>query len=51
MCGDVGPDPRGPAQPDHRIEVRAVHVHLPAVLVDDVADVDDALSNTPWVEG
>ena len=31
----------GPAQADHRVHVRAVHVHLPAVLVDDVADLDD----------
>ena len=36
---DVGPDTRRPVQPDHRVEVRPVHVHLPAVLVDDAADV------------
>ena len=31
----------GPAEPDLRVHVRAVHVHLAAVLVDDLADLAD----------
>ena len=38
---DVGTDVSRAAQPDHRIHVGAVHVDLTAVLVDDVADLDD----------
>ena len=36
---DVGADVARPAEPDHRVHVRAVHVDLPAVLVDDRADL------------
>ena len=35
----VRPDQRGTGQADLRIHVGAIHVHLPAVLVDDGADV------------
>jgi hypothetical protein len=33
----------GTGQPDLRVHIGAVHVHLPAVLVDDVADGADAV--------
>ena len=39
---DIGADVAGPAQADLGVHVRAVHVNLPAVAVDDVADVFDA---------
>ena len=38
---DVGADVARAAQADLRVHVRAVHVHLPAVLVHDLADVLD----------
>ncbi len=40
---DVRPKPARRAQPDQRVQVRAVHVNLPAVPVHDLADLDDAL--------
>ena len=48
---DVGADVAGRGQADLGVHVGAVHVHLAAVPVDDGADVLDAASNTPWVEG
>ena len=39
----VGADVRRSCQPDLRIEVGAVHVHLTAVLVDNLANLADAL--------
>lgn len=39
----VGADVRRPRQPDLGIEIGAVHVHLPAVLVDNFADLADTL--------
>ena len=48
---DVGAESPGSAEPDQRVQVGAVHVHLAAVLVDHVADVLIASSNTPWVDG
>ena len=41
QVADVGADRRRARQPDLRVHVGAVHVHLPAVLVDDVADGAD----------
>ena len=40
---DVGAEVAGAAQPDLRVHVGAVHVHLAAVLVDDVAHLGDRL--------
>mmetsp|Transcript_10399 Transcript_10399/g.37637 ORF Transcript_10399/g.37637 Transcript_10399/m.37637 type:complete len:238 (+) Transcript_10399:911-1624(+) len=40
---DVGADEPRRGEPDLRVHVRAVHVHLAAVLVDGVADVLDAV--------
>src|SRR5690606_20307694 len=40
--GDVATEAPRRAQADHGVEVGAVDVHLPAVLVDDVADLADA---------
>ena len=40
---DVGADRGGTRQPDLRVHVGAVHVHLTAVLVDDVADLADVV--------
>ena len=39
----VRADVARPAQPDHRVHVRAVHVDLPAVLVHDLTDLADRL--------
>ena len=39
QVADVGADVARPAQADHRVHVRAVHVHLAAVLVHDRADL------------
>ena len=39
QVADVGADRRRARQPHLRVHVRAVHVHLPAVLVDDRADL------------
>ena len=43
QVADVGADRRRARQPDLRVHVRAVHVDLPAVLVDDRADLLDVL--------
>jgi hypothetical protein len=43
QVADVGADVAGAAQADLRVHVRAVHVHLPAVLVHDRADLADRL--------
>ena len=43
---DVGAELAGLGQPDHRIEVCAVDVDLPAVLVHDLADLADARPRT-----
>ena len=43
QVADVGADRRRAGEPDLRVHVRAVHVDLAAVLVDDRADVLDAL--------
>ena len=40
---DVGADVARPAEADHRVHVRAVHVDLAAVLVHDLADLADRL--------
>ena len=40
---DVGADVAGRGEADLRVHVRAVHVDLAAVLVDDLADLADAL--------
>ena len=39
QVADVGADPRGRGEPDLRVHVRAVHVDLAAVRVDDLADL------------
>ena len=39
QMADVGADVARPRETDHRVHVRAVEVHLPAVLVHDLADV------------
>src|SRR5207249_2255177 len=41
QVADIGANVRRPAQADHRVHVRAVHVHLATVLVDDLANLDD----------
>ena len=46
QVADVGADRRRARQPDLRVHVRAVHVDLAAVLVDDRADVLDARPRT-----
>jgi hypothetical protein len=38
---NVGAEPAGRRAAEQRVEVRAVEVHLPAVLVDDLADLAD----------
>ena len=43
QVADVGAEVAGAAQPDLRVHVGAVHVHLAAVLVDDVAHLGDRL--------
>ena len=43
QVADVGADVARPAEPDLRVHVGAVHVHLPAVLVNDLADLPDRL--------
>ena len=48
---DVGAEAPGPGQADQRVEVGAVDVHLTAGVVDDLADLADRSSNTPWVDG
>ena len=48
---DVGAELGGPGQADQRVHVGAVHVDLPAVLVDDPQMSLIAASNTPCVEG
>ena len=40
---DIGANVRRPAQADHRVHVGPIHVDLPAVLVHDIADLDDRL--------
>jgi hypothetical protein len=40
---DIGTNRRRTGQPDLRVHVGAVHVHLPAMLVDDGADVTDVV--------
>jgi hypothetical protein len=47
QVADVGADRRRTRQPDLRVHVRAVHVHLAAVVVDDGADLADALLEDP----
>ena len=51
QVADVGAVVARPAQPDLRVHVRAVEIDLPAVLVDDLADLATPLSNTPCVDG
>ena len=51
QMADVCADRRGTRQPDLRVHVRAVHVHLTADSVNDGADFRMASSNTPWVDG
>ena len=51
QVADVGADVARAAEADLRVHVRAVHVDLAAVLVDDPADLRIDPSNTPWVEG
>ena len=46
QVADVGADRRRARQPDLRVHVRAVHVDLAAVLVDDGADLADARPRT-----
>jgi hypothetical protein len=48
---DVRPDAAGTAQADLRVHVRAVHIDLPAVIVDDLANSRMPSSKTPCVEG
>jgi hypothetical protein len=48
---NIRADIAGPAQPDLRVHVRAVHIHLSTGVVNDLADVLDGLSNTPRVDG
>ena len=48
---DVGAEPAGLGQTDEGVQVGAVDVHLSAVVVDDLADLTDASSNTPCVDG
>ena len=43
QVADVGADRRGTREPDLRVHVRAVHVDLTAVLVNDGADVLDGV--------
>ena len=43
QVADVGADVGGPREADLRVHVRAVHVDLAAVLVDDAADLADRL--------
>ena len=43
QVADVGADRRRARQPDLRVHVGAVHVHLAAVLVDDRADLADVV--------
>ena len=43
QVADVGADVRRAAEADLRVHVGAVHVHLAAVLVDDLADALDVL--------
>ena len=42
QVADVAAEPTRSRHADQRVEVRAVDVHLPAVLVHEVADVGDA---------
>ena len=49
---DVGADLAGLTDTQQRIEVGAVHVHLPAVIVNDPADIDDGFLENPmggWI--
>ena len=41
QVADVRPDLSWPAEPDLRVQVRAVHIDLPAVGVNDFADLLD----------
>jgi hypothetical protein len=50
-CDTSAPKCPGAARPYQGIEVGAVHVDLAAVLVDHGADLGDASSNTPCVDG
>ena len=43
QVADVGADRRRTGEPHLRVHVRAVHVDLPAVLVDDLAHLPDAI--------
>ncbi len=47
QVADVGADRRRTRQPDLRVHVGAVHVHLSAVVMDDGADVLNALLENP----
>ena len=51
QVADVGADLGRTAEPDLRIHVGAVHVHLAAAGVDDLKISRIASSKTPWVEG
>ena len=51
QVADVRAEIARPAQTHLGVHVRPVHVDLPAVTVDDVADLLISSSNTPWVEG
>ena len=51
-CDTSAPNSPGRREPDQRVQVRAVDVHLPAVRVDDLADAARCpASNTPCVDG
>jgi hypothetical protein len=51
QVADIGPKVGGAAQPHLGVHVGPIHINLAAVGVDDVADLANACSNTPWVEG
>src|SRR5262245_4209027 len=43
QVADIRSDRGGAGQPDLRVHVRTVHVHLSAMFVDDVADLADVV--------
>ena len=48
---DVRPEVGRPHEPEQRVQVRSVHVHLPALLVDDAADLADGRLEDPVRRG